>query len=129
MANNNKHVICKLHSMQLQKEVKSNPKQSSCKKISVRPTKMLLWKKMWNPKWRPRNGCDNRLKAKILIMTIQVNLMLNRSETRRRGHKFNWIVDIKNFAFSPPSQPFLGRHFGFPIFFITAFSGATYFFK
>jgi len=24
--NNNKHIICQLHSMQLQKEVKSNPK-------------------------------------------------------------------------------------------------------
>ena len=30
--NNNKHVICQLHSMQLQKEEKSNPKQPSCKK-------------------------------------------------------------------------------------------------
>ena len=28
--NNNKHVICQLHSIQLQK---SNPKQSSCKKV------------------------------------------------------------------------------------------------
>ena len=31
--NNNKHVICQFHSMQLQKEVKSNPKQLSCKKV------------------------------------------------------------------------------------------------
>ena len=29
---------------------------------------------MWNPKWQPRNGCDGRLKAKISITTIQVNL-------------------------------------------------------
>jgi len=36
MAINNKHVICKLHSMQLQKEVKSNPKQPRSKK-SVHP--------------------------------------------------------------------------------------------
>jgi len=28
--NNNKHVICQLYNMQLQKEVKSNPKQPSC---------------------------------------------------------------------------------------------------
>ena len=29
---NNKHVICQLYNMKLQKEVKSNPKQPSCKK-------------------------------------------------------------------------------------------------
>ena len=33
--NNNKHVVCQLHSMQLQKEVKSNPKQPSCKKCAA----------------------------------------------------------------------------------------------
>ena len=30
-------------------------------------------KKMRNPRWRPRNGCDGRLMVKILITTIQVN--------------------------------------------------------
>ena len=30
--NNNKHVICQLYNMKLQKEVKSNPEQPSCKK-------------------------------------------------------------------------------------------------
>ena len=34
--NNNKHVICQLFNMKLQKEEKSNSKQSSCKK-SVLP--------------------------------------------------------------------------------------------
>jgi len=29
---NNKDVVCQLYSIQLQKEVKSNPKQPSCKK-------------------------------------------------------------------------------------------------
>ena len=28
-----------------------------------------------NPRWQPRNGCDGRLMAKILITTIQVNLV------------------------------------------------------
>ena len=51
-----------------------NPKQPLCKK-SVRPSKRLWWKKMWNPRWRPRNGCDGRLMVKILITTIQVNLV------------------------------------------------------
>jgi len=32
-----------IHSMQLQKEVKSNPKQPSCKKKFVAP-RMLLWR-------------------------------------------------------------------------------------
>jgi len=83
----------------------------------VWPPRMLLWKKMWNPNRRPRNGCDGRLKAKILITTIQVNLMPNRSETWKRQHKFTWIIVIKIFTFSLPSQPFLGLHFGFHIFF------------
>jgi len=41
--------------MQLQKEVKSNPKQPSGKKKYVTPRK-----KMWNPKLRPRNGFDGK---------------------------------------------------------------------
>ena len=32
------------------------------------------WKKMWNQRWRPINGCDNSSVAEILITTIQVNL-------------------------------------------------------
>ena len=32
-------------------------------------------KKDVNPRWQPRNGCDGRLMVKILIMTIQVNLV------------------------------------------------------
>jgi len=94
----------------------------------VRPPRMLLWKKTWNSKWRPRNGCDSGLKAKNLITTIQVNLAPKRSETWRKQHKFTWIVVIKFFAFSPLSQPFLGCHFGFHIFFQTAFLGAAHFF-
>jgi len=55
--------------------------------------------------------------AKILIMTIQVNLVPNPSETWRRQHKLTWIVVIKFFTISLPSQPFLGCHLGFHIFF------------
>jgi len=88
----------------------------------VRPPRMLLWKKMWNPKWRPRNGCNGALKAKNLI-TIQVNLVPNCSETWRMQHKFTWIVVIKIFAISPPLQPFLGCHFGFHIFFHNSILG------
>jgi len=55
--------------------------------------------------------------AKILITTIQVNLVPNPSEMWRRQHKFTYIVVIKNFAISLPPQPFLGCHLGFHIFF------------
>jgi len=47
-----------------------------------------LGKKMRNPRWWPRNGCDGRLIEKFLITTIRVNLVLNLSETWRRQHKF-----------------------------------------
>jgi len=42
-------------------------------------------KKLGNPRWWPRNGCDGRLMAKILIMTI---LLLIPSEAGIREHKF-----------------------------------------
>jgi len=70
-----------------------------------------------------RNDCDGRLMVKILVMKIQVNLVPNPSETWRRQHEFTLIVVIKNFAISLPSQPFLGRHLRFHIFFTTAFLG------
>ena len=89
----------------------SNPKQLSCKK-RVWPSERLWWKKMWNPRWRPRNGCDGRLMVKILITTIQVNFV-----PRPSGTKFTWIVVIKIFTINLPSQPFLGRHLEFHIFF------------
>jgi len=66
-----------------------------------------LWKKMWNPRWWPRNGCDDRLMVKAII---QANLVPNPSEMWRRQHKFTWIVIIKVFAIRLPSQPFLSRH-------------------
>jgi len=75
--------------------------------------------------WQPRNGCDGRLMAKILITTIQVNLVPYPSEMWRRQHKFTWIVLIKNFAISLWSQPFLGCLLGFHIFFTMDFWGHT----
>jgi len=95
----------------------SNP---SCKKGAA--PKRPLWKKMWNPRWQPRNGCDGRLMANFLIMKIQVNLVLNPVE--KAQHKFTWIVFIKNFAISLP-QPFLGCHLRFPIFFQNGLFGVA----
>jgi len=40
-------------------------------------------KKDLKSKVAAKNGCDDRLIAKILIMTIQVDLVPNRSETLR----------------------------------------------
>ena len=53
--------------------------------------------------------CDGRLMVKILITTIQVNLVPK--------HKFTRIVVIKIFTINLRSQPFLGRHLGFHMFF------------
>ena len=77
--------------------------------------------KSLSPWWRPRNGCDGRLTVKILTMTIQVNLVPKLSST-----KFTLIVFIKIFTINLPSQPFLGHHLGFQIFFHhSLFEGRT----
>jgi len=83
--------------------VRSNPKQPSCTKV-----RHALCKKMWNPRWRPGNGCGGRLTVKILIKTAQVNFVPNPSETWQRQHKFTWIIVI-----SLPSRPFPGSHLVF----------------
>ena len=108
--------------IQIQTKGKSNPKQPSCRK-RVRPSKRLWWKKMWNPRWRPRNGCDGRLMVKILITTNQENFV-----PRPSGIKFAWFVVIKVFTINLPSQPFLGRHLGFHVLFHHShFEGRTLF--
>jgi len=99
----------------------SNTKTVQSQK-SVQPPRKVLWKKMWNSKWRPRNSCDGRLKAKILIFNKNssefVEVKCGEGDT-----KFTWIVVIKIFAFSLPSQPFIGCHFGFHIFFHNSIPG------
>jgi len=60
--------------MQLQKEVKSNPKQPNCKK-SVQPSRRPFWN--MKSKVVAKKLLDSRLMEKILIMTIQVNLVPN----------------------------------------------------
>jgi len=90
--------------MQLQKEVKSNPKQPSCK--SVRPP--IVKKDVKSKKW-----LDGRLMAKNLNTTLQVNLVPNPSETWRRQHKFTCIVVIKILAISLSSSHFLAATLDF----------------
>jgi len=67
--------------------VKSNPKQPSCKKKLCSPKKAIV-KKDVKSKVVAKKWLDVRLMAKILITTIQVNLVPNSSETWRRQHKF-----------------------------------------
>jgi len=104
--------------------ITSNPKQPSCKKVCG-PKKAIV-KKMWNPRWWPRNGCDGRLMTKFLITTIQVNFCCLLHVSLGFGTKFTWIVVIKNFAISLPPQPFLGRHLGFHILFHNGLFGAAH---
>ena len=92
----------------------SNQKQPSCKKRG-QPPKKPGWKKMWIQRWQPRK--DGGLMAKILITTIQVNLCSLLQVSLGFSTKFTWIVVIKSFAINLPSQPFLGRHLWFHIFF------------
>ena len=100
MTNNNKHVNCQLLSMQLQK------KWNIIQKVYSRQE--FCCEKKWNPNYCSNQDlCDGRLKA---ITPIQVNLVLNCREMWKRQHKIAWIVIIKAFAFSLPSQWFLGLH-------------------
>ena len=52
----------------------SNKKQPSCKKRSAALEKAMV-KKYVKSKVAAKNGCDGRLMVKILITTIQVNLV------------------------------------------------------
>ena len=95
-------------------------KQPNCLK-RCSPCEKTAWKKLWNQRWRPRSGCDGRIMAKFLIITIQVNLVPIPSEAGRRQHKFAWIVIIKNFAIILASQPLLGHQLWFHNFFHAVF--------
>jgi len=74
-----------------QNEVKFNSNSPTAKKFVAH--KKAIVKKMWSPRWQPRNGCECGLKAKILMMKIQC--ALNPSEMWRRQQKITWFVIIK----------------------------------
>ena len=56
-----------------------------------------------------KNSCDGGLMAET---TIWLNLVPNPSETKTNLPE----LLLRKIAISLPSQPFLGRHFGFHIF-------------
>jgi len=74
--------ICSIPAYNYKKNWNLIQKQPNCKK-GVRPPRRPLWKKYVKSKVAAKNGCDGRLIAKILIMAIQMDLVLNRSETWR----------------------------------------------
>jgi len=80
-------------------------------------------KKLWNPRWWARNGCDGSLMAKCLT-AIQVNFVLIPSEAGMRQHKFIWIVVIKNFALNYHHSHFLAATLNFTTFLYTPVHGA-----
>jgi len=70
--------ILAIHSVQLQKEVKSNPKQPSCKKS--------VWAFVKKRCEIQDGSLDGMLMAKNIIMTIQLNLVPNPSESKKKIH-------------------------------------------
>ena len=74
----------------------------------------------------PQEYTDNKCEIKggsQDIVTIQVNLCCLLHVSLGFGTKLTWIAVIKFFAICLTSQSFLGSHFGYHIFFTTAFLG------
>ena len=68
----------------------STQKQLNCKKRCGN-ARMKLWNTC---RWRPRNGCDGRSVAKVLIMNIQVNLCI----LTRNQHRIHLNCRYENFC-------------------------------
>jgi len=96
----------------------------------VAPKKAIV-KKDVKSKMAAKNGCDGRLIAKILISTIQVNLVPNRSETWGGNTNSAELVLLKFLLLVyRPSQPFLAATLDFTSIFTIAtitFLGAAHF--
>ena len=81
---------------------------------------------MWNPRWQPRNGCDGRLVAKILITTIQVNLVSNPNGGGNANSPE--LLYLKFLPLTYHHSHFLAATLDFISFFILAFLRAALFF-
>ena len=79
----------------------------------MQPPIMMLWKRMWNPKWRPINSCANSKKCNEYISAEFVLLSPHFTMIWHQVH-----LNCHYFAISLPSQPFLGQHFDFTFFHI-----------
>ena len=84
------------------------------------------YEKMQNPRWRPRNGCDGRLIAKILITTIhwcRIPVKPGKGNTY-----FPKLLLLKFLLLTYHHSHFLAATLDFASFFIMAFLGAAHFF-
>jgi len=87
--------------------------------------KKAIVKKMWNPKWQPRNGCDGRLNTKILPTTIQLNLCcLLCYDSAPNSYK---LLLLKFLHLAYRHSHFLATTLNFTSFFTRIFLGAAYF--
>jgi len=77
-------------------------------------------KKDVNPRWQPRNGCDGRFIAKILITTIQANLCCLLHVSQGFGTKFTLLTYHHSHL--------LAASLNFTPFFTMAFLGAAHFY-
>jgi len=74
-------------------------------------------KKDVNPRWLPRNGCDGRLIAKILILNGNQGKFCCFSMFHYNSAPNSPELSLfKIFAINLPSQPFLGCHLVVHIF-------------
>jgi len=89
--------------------------------------KNAVVKKDVKSKVAAKNGCDGRVKAKILITTIQVNLVLNRSETGKGNTNSPELSLLKFLPLAYHHSLFLAATLDFTSFFTTAFLRATHF--
>jgi len=84
----------------------------------------MLLQKVWNWKWQPRNGCNDRLRAKFLTMTIRVNLCCFLHVWLGYGTAFTWTVVTINLLTAILWPSFWISH----LYFTTEFWRETYFF-
>jgi len=77
---------------------------------------------MWNPRWRPRNGCGGRLIAKILLTIIQANLLV-----KRGVGNLPELSLLKFLLLTYHHNHFLAATLDFTFFFTMAFLGAAHF--
>ena len=118
-----KPAIGRLYGIQTQKEMKSNPKQPSCKKKQCGPQKGYGEKDV-NPRWRPRNGCDGRLMVKIFN-----NDNLGEFFAKTKWHKNSPQLSLLKFLpLTYHHSHFLAATLDFTSFFTIAFLRAALFF-
>ena len=86
--NNNKHVICQLYNMKIQKEVKSSLNSPAVKEVCGPQECCCEERCEIQSGGQEKAVMVRKPKAKILITTIQVNLVPNQSEMWKRQHKF-----------------------------------------